>query len=114
MSCNQNDRSGNVETTHFFEQCNAVHLRHVDVRDDNVRRKLANLLESFLAIRGQFDPILFFFEGLADSKAGRFLIIDDENTGWISGGRLHDGLEHCWFWRRHSISLTGTKQNSQA
>jgi hypothetical protein len=47
-----------------------------------VRRKLANLLERFLAIRGQFDQILFPFEGLADPKASRFLVIDDENTGW--------------------------------
>ena len=50
-----------------------------------MRRKLANLVESFLAIRGQFDQILFFFEGLANPEAGGFLIIDDENAGGSSG-----------------------------
>ena len=52
-----------------------------------MRGKLANLLERFLAIRGQFDQILFPFEGLADPKAGRFLVIDDEDTGWNGGGK---------------------------
>jgi hypothetical protein len=73
-------------------------VRHVDVGDDHVRGKLANLLERFLAIRGQFDQILFPFEGLANSEASRFLVIDDEDAGWNSGGKgLHDGLEHYRF-----------------
>src|SRR5688572_24881779 len=94
MRSDQDHWSRNFKAAHFLEQSDAVHLRHVDIGDDNMRRKLANLLESFLAIRGQLDQILFPFESLADPEASGFLVIDNEDTGWNSSGKgLHDGLE---------------------
>ena len=71
------------------DQFGAVHLRHLQIGDDDIRRDVAHDLECFVAIGGGLDEEAALFEVSTDGVTDEHGVVnDDRHTGHTGLGLL--------------------------
>jgi hypothetical protein len=75
------DEDGTMQgALRLLHERDAVEARHLEVGEDDVRRKLLQLSERLEAVGGRLDSIALVAQNLAQCGAGVGLVVDDENA----------------------------------
>jgi hypothetical protein len=95
-----------VEGAQLGEQREAVHLRHVDVAHDDVRRLVLGTVQRLGAARGDDHAEAVRRQQALEDRAGRGLVVDHEDAATGSRSGL-GGRRRCHWGRRHEVQSRG-------
>ena len=75
----------------LFDQVQHIHLRHDDIRDDQVRLEQLDQPDSFLRVGGGTDLASFVLKPNLERLGNGLFVVDDENlklAGFVRNGRV--------------------------
>ncbi len=72
-----------------LEELDAVHLRHAQVGDDDIRRPLRRAGEGGRAVLRERDVVSLLPQQLLEACPGAGLVVDDEDVGFAHVSRIH-------------------------